>query len=616
MSIDGEVGRGAMAVALGQARAESGLPITMEQAVRRSVGFNQSILDPYAVRSLGAAEAWLQATRVYADQMRGVAADMGTNLTEIGAGYRRLQEQFSVNGSDLASRASRLGDSIGLSSDTSRDLYAMVFTGELLYKSGALGGALDALEGAAAPLVQGMKELGSDFLAALGITGGTAVSSAACSAALSAVSSTITQMWNVWQVQTYQKPPSIPPAEYWGKIVCALYGGWDPLPSNPASGSDFGFAGTAAYPINPSWRGLADYYFPVLDPILREYRVLETGSDKSIRVLDKWSRETLRHQRVKRWLKVENASGVKGINVVRRRSLETTGTAGFVSGYTEGDLVEQDMVGTLDDCSGTMLDPSSWRPVEAHRMSGVEATWRCATCSKHSHWCDGSSRNNNICHRTSADFQFWYAVDRTYLFGGYVAAAYLGANIMGAQNFGMWESPDCGYGEGTYVPGEYWDLGIGGGRRADGSAYCNWFAMILRTGQVLLRPPQRFATEGSLATSMGDGARQQMVRDQPGPWYPMFPMTTEDRAEGKFVASGLNSKLSDGPIPTTVENGIAQRSPMVPARFQAVDFSSSGLRPPPRSTYEKKGLSTGTKVAVGVGAVAAGVGIAKLLKLF
>jgi hypothetical protein len=617
MTTGGDVGRGALAVALGQARAESGLPITMEQAVRRSVGFQELITDPYAVRSMGVADAWNRATTLYAAQMRGVAADMGSNLSEIGEGYARLQSAFAVPGSDLAARAQRLGDSLGADSDTARNLYAMVYTGELLYKSGAISAALNAISPATGPLIEGMKELGAEFLASLGLDGA-GVSGAAAGAACSAVMSTLTQAWNLFQEQTYAKPPAIPSFEYWGKIVCALYGGWDPIDDagvgrNPASGADFGFAGTAAYPINPSWYRLADEYLPVEDPILRETRVLLTASDKSLRVLDRWNRESLRHLRVKRWLKVDNGIGIKGLNVQRRRSVAIDTTVGFVSGFTEGDLTETDLVGTLDNCSGNMLDPSIWRPVEAHRMNGYEAVYRCAHCGKHVHWCDGTSRTNNICHFVSAEMQAWYAIDRCYLFGGYVAAAYLGANIQGAQNYGQWETGDCGWGSGTYVPGEFWDLGLGGGVKPDGTAWSNWCAMVLRSGNVLLRPPQSFASEAELQSAMGDGHRPGFMRDPPGPWYPMFPMTDEDRADGKLRESGLLSKITTGRIPLDVEFGIAQPSPRVPLRVYRVIPS---IRPVVQPAAPSSGVSTGTKLLIGggvVGAVAAGL---KYLKVW
>ncbi len=552
-------GMGALGLAVGQARAVSGLPITLEEAGRNIYTYGSGTKD-FAATGKGLAEAVIQARNALADQMRQTAADVGSNLSEVVQGYETAARKYLTEGQILAQAASRItGLPIADLANQARQ-YALVRAGEVIHELGVV----DWMRRTAAEIGDPLVRLGTEVWGKLsGYLGMTSSAAGPYGALVQCAVSIFSQIAQVVTMVMKPPPPEVAP-EHWGQVVLSLYSWEDRGPERPS------------FDLCPSWDWTKERYSPVFDPILREWMAQRTDESTPKRVIDVWGREKLLGEKYRRWVK-------------RERDMNKCWILGLA--YN---------------------NPSHWQPNDSTRMRGLRPHWYCAHEDKHGYYCDGTARWNNLCVPASQAGCGFGALDDTWLLRGVaVAAAYLGANFSGVQSFGQYEPPNCGYGSGALVPSAFWDLGIGGDEVARKS---NWWARVLITGQVLLRPP--------ITMSQADWARWERVRkdtgsgDRPaflalGSWYPMFPISAgdahfaEDYNEGNKPVGGrwyLDVKWEQR-APLSTENGVATRTP-APTTTITGPASGRGLQIM-RRTGAVRAMELFPKVGVSVGGKAA-----------
>ncbi len=528
------VGQGALAMAVGRARAASGLPLTFEEAARSVM---DAVDGPGSAAAAGLVGAVNRAGEIFAANIRQAAADIGSNLTEVSRGFDVLRAAYTSEGNAMAARAATL---LGGGTAANAAAYSIVYVGTLLYQQGVFDSVISTIK-TAVMNDETLSKIGS----ALGLTG---TASPAAGAFIGAAVSTLFAMWDAWKKGTSIDIGSEPPSLYWGQLTTAIYA-WD--------GKLCG----------PSWGKVKDTNSPTFDPILREWQVVTDYSMKPKRLVDVYGRAKLRGEQYKKWISRSGGAGCSSVG----------------GSITDG----KSRYNPLGE--GGMYNPSAWISNDATRMRGVKAPWYCAHAAKVQIWCDGSNRNNNICRMAfqygpgsgSDDLSFT-------LRGALVAAAYLGSNVAGIQNLGRWDSPNCGIGDGTWIPGRFWDLGIGGSD-AVGAKRSNWLACVLTTGQVLLRPP--VAVTSLLNTDASGTARVAFLNK--GIWYPMYKMEKADADEFAAEIRSWNPLYADmretsGEIPLTVENGIAQQSPK-----PTLKLATRGMKPMTVAVDYKSGDKTG-----------------------
>lgn len=547
------VGLGALALAVGRARALSGLPISFEEAAA-------SIVDAAEGAGSAAAKGLIYAVNaageLFATAIRQAASDTGLNLAQVSQGFDVLRAAYTPEGNRLADQAAAL---FGGGTAATAASYSIVYVGTLLYQQGVFDSLLSTIKTAVLNN-ETLTKIGEAF----GLVG---AASPAAGAFIGAAVGTLRAMWSAWETYTHVTIGKEPPASYWGQITAALYA-WD--------GSGCG----------PSWGTVKARNSPVFDPILREWQVLTDYSGKPKRLIDVYGRAKLRTAKYKSWVSRSNA-GCTSIGAVAE------------------DAATEPRYNSAAD--GGIYNPSAWSPNSALRMRGVAAPFYCAHALKVSQNCDGSGRDNNICRAAAQIGPGTGSNDQSYtLRGALVAAAYLGANVAGIQNLGNWDDPNCGVGSGTWIAGRFWDLGIGGTSTKDtsGNVRLNWYCLVLVTGQVLVRPPMpspRQLAPGSSTTynrklAMGTGV-----------WYPLFPWTSDDKTEfdrviaDNWVKVYENLDLS-GEIPLTIANGIAQQSPKPVISLKAI---RPGMKPLTVGVHYKAGdrvtgtgMGRGAKIAL------------------
>lgn len=538
-------GQGALALAVGRARAVSGLPISFEEAAKSVM---DAVDGPGSAFAAGLVGAVNRAGEIFATNLRQAATDVGSTLSEVSRGFDVLRAAYTPEGNALAARAAAL---FGGGTAANAASYSIVYVGSLLYQQGVFDSVISTVKTA----VMNDETL-SKIGGALGLTG---TASPAAGAFISAAVGTLSAMWDAWKKGTAIDIGSEPPSLYWGQLTTAIYA-WD--------GNRCG----------PTWGGVKDRNSPTFDPILREWQVITDYSMQPKRLVDVYGRAKLRGEKYKTWISRAGGAGCSNIG----------------GSITDG-KARYNPLG-----EGGMYNPSAWAPNDATRMRGAKAPYYCAHAAKVQIWCDGSNRNNNICR---AAFQYGPgsgSSDQSYLLrGGLVAAVYLGSNVAGIQNLGSWDSPNCGVGDGTYIPGRWWDLGIGGSE-AVGAKRSNWLACVLTTGQVLVRPP--VAVTSLLAPDASGTARVTFLNK--GVWYPMFKWTEADAAEFRDGIKGWNPLYADlnesGEIPLDIANGIAQQSPKPVLNLKAL---KPGLKPLTigvqyKSGDRKAGMGRGAKIAL------------------